>query len=282
MPHITLDNTRFYYQQAGSGQDVVLIHAATSNMALWMFSGIIEELSQEFRVTAYDLRGHGMSDLTPTGYTSFEMATDLEKLAKALALKPAYLVGHSFGGVIALHASILRPDLWKGIIVSDTYFPGLKAIEPNLNKIPIWQKWCDVLGGVGVDMGESVDFQHLFQAVASLTSDQLQDLEKKQDPFSFRWLSGLSRLAVTTCGTDIFADSGLTEKRICEYQKPLIALYDEHTAFKATCHFLKDNLSCCTVESVPAANHLAPLENPTVFISLVQKHLRQMVMQCIS
>jgi pimeloyl-ACP methyl ester carboxylesterase len=278
MPHITLDGTKFYYQQEGSGPDVVLVHAATSNMALWMFSGVIETLSQEFRVTAYDLRGHGMSDLTPSGYTSFDMAGDLIQLSKSLQLKPAYLVGHSFGGVVSMHASILAPDMWEGIILSDSYFPGLKSIEPNLNRIPIWEKWKGMLENVGANLGEELNFEELFAAVAALSEDQMKTLEKNLDGFSLRWILSLSRLAKTSCGKDIFTESGLTLERILEYKKPLVALYDEHTGFKATRSFLKERLLDCVVEDVPAANHLAPLENPTMFNALVQKHMRRMAL----
>jgi len=273
MPHIAIDNERFYYQQAGSGPDVVLIHAATSNMALWMFSGIMEALSSEFRVTAYDLRGHGMSDRTPTGYTSPEMAHDLAKLHQALNLQPAFLVGHSFGGVIGVHACLNYPETFEGVILSDTYFPGLSRIEPNLKKIPIWNKWRDLLGQVGTDVGEEVDFQKLFSMIAELKSEQMQTLEKMLDPFSMRWLTSLAHLAPTSCGKDIFSEAGLSEEKIRSLKKPLVALYDEHTAFSATRDFLKEHLTHCSVDSVPAANHLAPLENPNAFISLVKKHL---------
>jgi 3-oxoadipate enol-lactonase len=273
MPHIEIDRMRFYYQQAGSGPDVVLIHAVTSNMALWMFSGVMEALSADFRVTAYDLRGHGMTEVTPTGYTSPEMAADLAKLHKALNLKNAVLVGHSFGGVIGAHAACLYPELFDAVILSDTFFPGLSHIEPNLNQIPIWKKWCDLLKCIGADLGESLDFHKLFNTIAALSGAQMADLEKMLDPLSLRWLSGLAKLAPTTCGKDIFSAAGLSADVLCTLQKPLIALYDEHTAFSATRQFLKDNLAQCIVEDVPSANHLAPLENPNAFISLTQKHL---------
>ncbi len=76
MPHVTVRGTRFFFQQAGQGPDVILIHAVTSNLAVWMFINILETLAPDFRVTAYDLRGHGNSDVTPTGYTSAAMAED--------------------------------------------------------------------------------------------------------------------------------------------------------------------------------------------------------------
>src|SRR5262245_45170202 len=99
-----------------------------------MFINILETLSREFRVTAYDLRGHGMTPATPTGYTSAEMAEDLRRLQTALGLKPSYLVGHSFGGVIGMHLAVAHPELVRGVILSDSYFPGLQHLEPAMGQ----------------------------------------------------------------------------------------------------------------------------------------------------
>src|SRR5690242_8157155 len=107
MPQVEVNGTRLYYQQSGAGPDVVLVHAVTSNQAVWVFTGLIDALAADFRVTSYDLRGHGFSDRPPTGYTSAVMADDLLSLHEALRLGPAHLVGHSFGGVTAMHAALL-------------------------------------------------------------------------------------------------------------------------------------------------------------------------------
>jgi len=58
MPRLTVEGMKFYYQQAGEGPDVVLLHGVTGNMAIWPLIGLIPALAADFRVTAYDLRGH--------------------------------------------------------------------------------------------------------------------------------------------------------------------------------------------------------------------------------
>ena len=140
MPHINVNGINIHYQQTGQGPDVVLIHAFTSNMAIWMLTGLVEHLAGDFRVTSYDLRGHGVSEVPKTGYTSAEMMEDLHQLHSALELGPAYLVGHSFGGVVAMHAAADYPEMAAGVIASDTYFPGLKDIEPNIADTAIWKE----------------------------------------------------------------------------------------------------------------------------------------------
>src|SRR5213079_2620368 len=145
--------------------DVVLVHAVTSNQAVWVFTGLVEAVAADgFRVTSYDLRGHGVSDRPPTGYTSAVMAEDLRQLHAALGLGPALLVGHSFGGVVATHTALLAPDAVAGVILSDSFFPGLRHVEPNFGRANVWVDLRETFAQVGVELGESVDFTRLFRA----------------------------------------------------------------------------------------------------------------------
>jgi 3-oxoadipate enol-lactonase len=273
MPHLNVNGINIHYQQTGRGPDVVLIHAFTSNMAIWMLTGLIEHLASDFRVTAYDLRGHGVSEVPPAGYTSAEMTRDLVQLHKALELGPAYLVGHSFGGVIAMHAAAEHPEIAAGVIVSDTYFPGLKDIEPNIADTAIWKELRQDLLKAGVEIGETVEFGNLFEIVANLTPEQTEAIRGVMGASATRWLSQLARLAGTTAGADVFQTAGFTEERIRSVKCPVVGLYDEATTFSATCRYLETHLPNCTIDTVAGARHVAPLQNSAEFARLVKLHL---------
>jgi len=274
MPFVDLEGVRFHYQQKGRGEDVVLIHAVTSNMAIWLFTNVLDTVAEEFRVTAYDMRGHGASDVPATGYTSADMAQDLGKLHAALGLRPALLVGHSFGAVVAVHAAVLFPEIVRGLVLYDPFFPGLAHLEPNLAEASVWKDVRDALVENGVNLPKEVNFTALFRMVAELSPDQRDRIRTNLDPTSWRWLSQLTQLAATTCGDDVFRAAGLTEERICQVRQPVIALYDEQTSFEATRRFLQEKLPNCRGDTIPGAKHVAPLQNRTDFVHLVQKHLR--------
>src|SRR5262245_10518823 len=140
MPRVAIDTLKFYYQQAGQGPDVVLLHGVSGNMAIWPLINLIQTLSADFRVTAYDLRGHGYSDTPPTGYTSADMAGDLLKIKKALGLGPLFVLGHSFGGVVAHHAAVLDPEAVTGLILSDPLYPALRHLETGMIQ---WSGWLE-------------------------------------------------------------------------------------------------------------------------------------------
>ena len=276
MPELEVNGTRLYYQQSGQGPDVVLVHAVTSNQAVWMFTGLVDTLAAHFRVTSYDLRGHGASDRPQTGYTSAAMAEDFKQLHSALGLEPAFLVGHSFGGVIALHAALLSPEAVAGVVLSDSFFPGLKHIEPNFGKMTIWKDLRETFQKVGVELGETVDFKRLFRSCAEMNAEQMNALEQIYGAFGRGWLRQLPKLAETNCGDEVLAEAGLTAERISGVRQPVIALYDEFSPFLATCEWLKQHLANCTVEIIPGAKHLALVENTPAFTEAVLSNLKRL------
>lgn len=276
MPDLTANGVRLFYQQAGSGPDVVLVHAVTSNQAVWAFSGLVDALAADFRVTTYDLRGHGVSDRPAAGYTSADMAEDFRQLHAALGLGPAALVGHSFGGVTALHAALLAPEAVAGVILSDSFFPGLRAEEPNFGRMALWSDLRETFGKVGAELSETVDFARLFRAAADLPADKMKELEAIYGAFGRGWLRQLAPLAETTCGGDVMAVAGLTADAIASVRQPVVALYDEFSPFLATSRWLAANLPDCTAEVIPAARHLAMLDNTAGFTDAVRRHLQSL------
>lgn len=277
MPEVEVNGIRLYYQQAGQGPDVVLLHAVTSNQAVWVFTGLTDAIvAQGYRVTTYDLRGHGASDRPRTGYSSAAMSDDFCGLHDQLGLSPALLVGHSFGGVVGLHAALNSPGRVAGVILSDSFFPGLKHVEPNFGKPNVWVDLRETFAAVGIDLGEAVDFTRLFQTAARLTPEQTKTLDTLVGPVGRGWLRQLPKLAETTCGEEVLAEAGLTAERIASVSRPIVALYDEFSPFLATRDWLALHLPQCEAEVIPAAKHLAVVENTAAFTEAVLRHLQRL------
>lgn len=280
MPFVEIDGLNVHYQQEGSGHDVVLLHAFTSNLSMWMLTGLMGKLAAKYRVTCYDLRGHGASTRTDDHYGSDTLAHDFKKLHDRLGLDEAHLIGHSYGGVVAIHAAVLFPETVTSIILSDVYFPGLRDLEPDMGQAGPWKELRSQLLTAGVDIGEEVDFGGFFERAEAMTPEQKKKLQKTLGPIGASWVAAAGRLAGTTAAVDAFSTSGLTAERIASVNKPVIGLYDEHSPFTATADYLKSNLSDCTLDVVPGAKHLAPVENAEAFGGLVLKHLEQLESRC--
>ncbi|TCP42109.1 alpha/beta fold hydrolase [Rhodovulum marinum] len=113
---LDIDGTRVHAHQEGDGPDVILLHGAGGNTRDFTFD-LMARLSDRFRVTAFDRPGLGHTDpLHPHGESPFEQAEILEAAAVRLGLKPAVLVGHSFGGTVALAWGLNYPARAAAIV----------------------------------------------------------------------------------------------------------------------------------------------------------------------
>ena len=92
---------------AGAGNPVLLLHSSASSSAMWL--PLVDLLKVRFRVLAPDLIGYGRTDPWPDG-RDFSVAEEVRLIELLLRNEPAgvHVVGHSFGGVVALHLALAR------------------------------------------------------------------------------------------------------------------------------------------------------------------------------
>jgi pimeloyl-ACP methyl ester carboxylesterase len=271
MPKLTANGLNFHYQQAGSGADVVLIHGVTGDLSIWFLCEAMAVLSRSFRVTAYDLRGHGYSDVPRSGYTSADQAGDALAIMDALNIERASLLGHSFGGVIAMHAAVLDPGRIDALVLSDPSFPALRHLE-NLSRWGHWQNFREEAAQAGVTLSDEhwYDLGRFFDQVLHLGGERLL---KFRQAVGLPGFNRLLRLAETTCGDDAKSVAGLTEELIQSVNQPVLAVFGEYSPFLATAQYLGQHLDQCLNRLVPGAKHRAPEENGPEFVRLVFEFL---------
>lgn len=271
MPMQRVNGLNLHVQRAGDGPDVVLVHGLTGDLSIWFLCRAMQELGVRFRVTAYDLRGHGYSEVPESGYTSADHAADLLALMDALEIDRARLVGHSFGAVIALHAAVLAPGRVEALVLSDPYFPSLRHLE-DVCRWGHWESFRREALDAGVELSDEhwYDLGKFFDQVRHLDEEALR---KFRQAVGLPALNRLLRLCRTTCGEDAKSDAGLTAERIGSVRAPVLALYGEESPFLATADFLSGSLASCRRELVPGARHRAPQENPEAFVGRVREFL---------
>jgi pimeloyl-ACP methyl ester carboxylesterase len=281
MPKSLLNGVGIYYQQAGRGADLVLIHGLAANLAFWYIK-ILPLLVRNFRVTIFDLRGHGYSDMPPSNYTARDMAQDLLALFEVLGISKAHVVGHSFGGLVALHFSVLYPDRVNTLTVADTRVSALQPV-PKLKDWPYWQLWQRTLAsrGVYLDDEQEIDFGLLEQLARRrrLPADSPRSDSSFFVPFEV-WNAGqrsaqrwLKLLNTTTAREDFKAQAGLTLNRICELERPTLAIYGQYSFCLPSCHGLQENLPDCRTVLVRRAGHFHPIVRPRIFLKCLGSFL---------
>ena len=99
MPAAQINGITLYYEEAGSGEPLLLIAGFTAHSMLWALQ--VPALAQRYRVITFDNRGIGRSDAPAGPYTTRQMADDADGLLEYLGIERAHVIGWSMGGMIA-------------------------------------------------------------------------------------------------------------------------------------------------------------------------------------
>jgi pimeloyl-ACP methyl ester carboxylesterase len=130
------DGTRIAFWKTGSGPPLVLVHGTTADhTTTWRF--VLSELEKRFTVCAMDRRGRGGSGDAP-GYELKVEAEDVAAIINSIG-EPVHLIGHSYGALCAIEASLLtenihRMILYEGVPLNGTnlYRHGVVGLLENL------------------------------------------------------------------------------------------------------------------------------------------------------
>jgi pimeloyl-ACP methyl ester carboxylesterase len=114
MSQVQLSGSSAAYLEQGSGQPVMLLHSAGSSSAQWR--ALVDRLSVRFHVIAPDLYGYGSSANWP-GSGVFRLADEAALVRTLLDRldEPVHLVGHSYGGAVALQVAREHGDSLRSL-----------------------------------------------------------------------------------------------------------------------------------------------------------------------
>jgi len=127
MPIATVNGRKFYYEQQGTGPDLVLIMGHGLTGKFWEEQ--IPVYAKHFRCLTFDNRGVGQTDVTPRGFTIEHMADDTFGLLDALDIRDAHVSGISMGGSIAIAMALKAPERLRSLSLHSTMgrqYPHIK------------------------------------------------------------------------------------------------------------------------------------------------------------
>jgi pimeloyl-ACP methyl ester carboxylesterase len=116
------------YQEAGEGPPLVLLHGFLCDSRCWRRQ--LEDLSDSFRVVAWDAPGAGSSSDPPAPFTITDWTQCLAQFLDVVGIERAHVLGLSWGGVLAQEFYRYYPDRVLGLILADTY-AGWKGSHPE-------------------------------------------------------------------------------------------------------------------------------------------------------
>jgi pimeloyl-ACP methyl ester carboxylesterase len=132
MPVIDIKGARVAYSAAGSGETVLLLHSSGCSSAQWR--ALSEMLQARYRVLAPDLYGYGQSDQRPgPGSPGLTDAAALVDAVLSGEAKRIHLVGHSYGGAVALRCAADRPERLLSLTLIEPVAFHLLSHAPTLS-----------------------------------------------------------------------------------------------------------------------------------------------------
>ena len=110
-------HNKLHYVESGSGRPVVMIHGNAGDLRDFEF-GTFALLARNYHAIAFDLPGHGLSKMPGKAKgTIHEQAVILHQAITTLGIKEPILVGHSWGGAIALAYALLYPRETSALVL---------------------------------------------------------------------------------------------------------------------------------------------------------------------
>ena len=97
---ILIKNLKINYPQIGEGQDIIMRHGWWQNIEMML--PLAKKLENKFKITILDLPGFGYSEEPKEPLDIYEYTSIIEDFATTLEIKNPILIGHSFGGRIAI------------------------------------------------------------------------------------------------------------------------------------------------------------------------------------
>jgi pimeloyl-ACP methyl ester carboxylesterase len=115
---VTVHGYRRAFVKAGSGPALLLLHGLACDHTTWR--KVLAPLAEHFTVIAPDFLGHGQSDKPRADYSLGGYANGMRDLLTILGIDKATVIGHSFGGGVAMQFAYQFPERTERLILVST------------------------------------------------------------------------------------------------------------------------------------------------------------------
>ena len=259
-----INNAQIYYETAGKGTPLVMIHAGIADSRQWNNEFI--SFAQNYQVVRYDMRGYGKSEPVEG---DFSHMSDLISLLDILELHaPLFMMGCSMGGGLAMDFALAQPARVKALIMVDSGPSGLKLDLPTLAKFAEVEKAFD---NGDLDLVAEIETQIWFDGM-NRTSDQVnQEMRKLAYEMDRTVLSHeIKQLGKRLPNTDVPAFDRLTE-----IDFPLLVIVGAHDTpyILASADYMLEKIPSAQKAIIEDSAHLPNMEQPYKFQEIVRNFL---------
>jgi pimeloyl-ACP methyl ester carboxylesterase len=198
----------------------------------------------------YDLRGHGLSDRPPSGYTLEDSIADLGGILGALGVDvPVHLVGNSYGGMIALGTAIAHPERVAGLVLIEAHYAA--------------DGWRQQMGSFLRMVSRGLHDRELLQRLTELWGRKFTRVARAADAL----------IHGTSFAGDLLAAEPFSQETLRAITCPALALYGERSDLVERGRGLAAALPGCTLEILPGQTHSVLTEDTARLRDIVLRWL---------
>lgn len=263
---VAISNANLYYEVAGQGQSIVLIHAGVADNRQW--NNEFADLASDFRVARYDMRGYGKS--TPVDGEFSHMA-DLTALLEHLDFsEPTVLIGCSMGGSLAMDFALANPSQAKALVMVGSGPSGLALDVPGHPKF-----------AEAEEAYEAGDLELLVELEAQIWFDGLGRTAEQVNQEMRKLALEMNRLALTHEAKRLgkrLADAETPAAEQLDWLRiPVLVIVGEHDIpySHAAADYMIERLSFARKVIIKDAAHLANMDHPDEFQHAVRAFLEE-------
>jgi 3-oxoadipate enol-lactonase len=259
--YANITNVEMYYEVAGEGEPLLLIHGVDSDSRMW--EPQFYEFAKLYKTIRFDLRGFGNTKM-PAG--EFQLLDDIHDLLIELGIECVHILGYSYGGTVAPSFAIKYPKMVKSLILAGAGLVGHQ-----------WSK-------------EVSDYFTRFQETYKNNNyDEMMSLLKWKSIYGpYRELNGQEEICDLLDKMFLHALSieprdgkplptGDTRNQLHEISVPTLILVGEldFNDYHSIADFYQKQITNSVKKMIPNVAHFMNLENPEVFnrevINFLQK-----------
>lgn len=255
MPTARMNGVELYYQVKGRGIPIVFIHPPLLTSAVFAYQQV--QLSGDFQIITFDIRGHGRSEASKAAVTYSLIVEDIKQLLDHLKLSQAYLCGYSTGGAIALEMMLTYPDRVAGAVV----LGAMSEVSTWSLRAELWL--ARMFAGSRPLMGVLQRAISWGNADMPLTYRNLLKDAKKGNRRNIRQYYIAGRLYDCT-------------KRLPRIRRPVLLIYGEKDRrFRKYARILKQGLPLSDLLKVPGVKHQLPTKAANALTAMIREWIRE-------
>lgn len=257
----------------GRGPALLLLHGVACDHTTW--DRVVEPLSQEHTVIAPDLLGHGQSDRPRADYTLGGYANGMRDLLSLLEIERTTVVGHSFGGGVAMQFAYQYPELTERLVLVAPGGLG-QEVSPviRLATVPGFQQAMGLLTLPGIRHVNSAWLRvaHAARLPGTRDIDEIAAIyDSFRDPRARAIVSHVLRAVVDRHGQIVT----MTDRAYLTESMPLVVIWgaDDQIIPASQARRVEALAPGARVEIIEDSGHFPHRDHPEEFVRIVEEFL---------